>query len=348
MSTFQNGALIDTRPAEAKLRDFTFEEIVASASSVDWQEKPETSWRKFPIFNQDGSGSCVAQTESKEMGIMKWLKDGVYVHFSATHIYQRRVNKTSSGMGAVDCRAIASQGVTLEVLAPSQNMTDEQMDAVKIESYKQDVGKVFAVPNYLEITTKDIDLVASVIQKTGKGVMVWFYFETREWTERPKVLNPNLTLEEANRHSVTAVDFTLINGKKCLIIEDSWGTSYGLAGQRVIDEDFFNARNWYRSYLMTFKFDEQVTPKPRYTFTKPLKFGDQNDDVRALQDILRYEGFFPSNTASTGYFGGVTANGVYKWQVKHAVAPLSELDSIVPKGGLFGNKSIIESNKLYK
>ena len=90
---FLSGALIDVRPEEEKENDYHFGEIVAAANPVSWVEKPQSAWRKFPIFNQDGSGSCVAQTLAKLLGILYWLKNQLYVHFSATHIYQRRSNK---------------------------------------------------------------------------------------------------------------------------------------------------------------------------------------------------------------------------------------------------------------
>lgn len=347
MSVFKNGANIDTRPKELKIKDFEFKETVASTSPVIWIEKLQSNWRKFPIFNQDGSGSCVAQTRAKELGVLRWLKDDVYIHFSATHIYQRRANKTEAGMGGVDSGEIIKNGVTLEILVPSQNMSDAQMDGVKIEAYKTEVGKVFAVSNYLEDPVKDIETIASIIQTTGKAVMIWFFFETPEWTERPKVINPNLTVEQGNRHSVTAVDFTLINGKKCLIIEDSWGSSYGLAGQRVIDEDFFKARNWYASHLISFKFDEQTLPKPKYIFSKTLEFGQTTNDIKVLQDILKYEGLFPTNIESSGYYGAITAKGVFSWQIKHNVAPKSELEAITPNGGRVGNKTITKLNEIY-
>ena len=107
-------ALLDNRPAEEKEKDYTFEEIVASVNKVEWVEKPRKEWRKFPIFNQDGSGSCVAQTEAKEMGIMRWLKDGIYVHFSAADIYQRRSNKPGGGMYGYNARKIVKDnGATL-------------------------------------------------------------------------------------------------------------------------------------------------------------------------------------------------------------------------------------------
>lgn len=346
--SFQSGAVIDERPELEKQKDFKFEEVVAAANPVNWVEKPESEWRKFPIFNQDGSGSCVAQTQAKELGIMRFLKDGEYVHFSATDIYQRRANKPNFGMAAVDARNIARDGVTLEVLTPSQNMTDAKMDSATVEPYKREVGKVFSAPNYLSLPVQDIDTVASVIQTTKKGVMVWFFFEIEEWGEVPEVKSPNLDLlgSTTARHSVCAVDYFLYQGKKALLIEDSWGTSFGKAGQRVITEDFFKARNWYAGYLVNFKFElPPQDDKPKYTFTKVLEFGQTNNDVKALQEILKYEGLFPSNTASTGYYGSITAKAVLQWQKKHAVASVEELDSL--GGRRVGDKTINKLNELY-
>jgi hypothetical protein len=322
MENQYNGALIDTRPEEAKAKDYRFEEIVAAANPVAWIEKPKTSWRSFPIFNQNGSGSCVAQTAAKLLGIIYWLANKIYVHFSATHIYQRRANKPSGGMAGVDVFSVMQQGVTLEELVPSQSMTDAQMDNTEIPKYKQDVGAIFKISNYVQLPIKDIETIASTIQTTGKGVMVWFYFAIDEWTNTPEIKNAALDLNGLStcRHSVTAVDFTLYQGKKALIIEDSWGTSYGLAGQRIITEDFFKARNFFAAYPINFKFSEQTTDKPKYTFTVDLVMYQTNADIAALQNILKYEGFFPVNTESTGYFGAITKKGVQLFQDKYDIA----------------------------
>ena len=357
---FQSGALLDTRTEEAKLSDYKFEELVVSINPVNWIEKVQGAWRRFPIFNQDGSSSCVAQTLAKLLGILYYLKNQLYVHFSATHIYQRRANKPSSGMMGVDALSIGKEGVTLEELVPSQNMNDSQMDNTQIPQYKKDVGSVFKIGNYVILPVKDIDTIASVIQTTEKGVMVWFYFQSDEWTDVPEIKNPNLDLYAAStgRHSVTAVDFTMYAGEKALIIEDSWGKFAGLQGQRVIRESFFKARNFFAAYPITFKFEDQtvpppvppqpvppVNPKPKYNFTKVLTFGTTDPDVKALQDILKYEGTFPKNVNSTGYYGSVTAKGVFDFQVKHQVAPLGELQSL--KGHRVGSKTLAKLNQLY-
>lgn len=313
----QNGALPDTRSEEEKAKDFKFEEIVTTPTPVVWTEKISTSWRKFPIFNQDGSGSCVAQTMAKILGVMYWLKNGIYVHFSATHIYQRRANKPQGGMAGVDAFKIAQEGATLEVLTPSQDMTDIQMDNVKIEEYKHDVGKVFKLGNYIMGPIKDLETIASIIQTTGKAVMVWYYFKHSEWTDVPTIQFPDLDLHGSTttRHSVTAVDFTLYQGKKCLIIEDSWGPNYGRGGQRIITEDFHNKRNWFVAHPMTFKFEEDPIPPITPVFlTKTLKFGMTDPEVKILQDILKAKGFLAVNIASSGYFGAITLTAVKKFQ----------------------------------
>lgn len=363
------GALPDTRPAAAKLTDVYQNESVAAAAPVNWVEKGETLWRKFPDQNQDGSSSCVAQTTKKLAGILLFLKENVYVPFSATHIYQRRSNRPGGGMIGVEAFDIWKQGVTLEDLAPSEKLTDAQMDGMKIETYKQRIGEIFSIKESVGIPNLgDMETVASTIQQTGKGVMVWFYFTSAEWSPFiPTILNPNLNQNTALRHSVTAVDFFLFGGKKYLLIEDS--AHFGGLTRRLISEEFFHSRNLFIRYPMNFKFQNSTVPplppapnKPHYTFSKileyiPLDASNQISnkpkhlaqvaDVISLQDILKYEGTYPTNVSSTGYYGAITAKAVYDFQIKRAVAPLAELDSVIPKGGRVGAKTVAVLNSLY-
>lgn len=361
MDTFQTGALIDTRPQEEKDKDFHLAETVAAVNPVVWIEKPQDQWRKFPIFNQNGSGSCVAQTIAKLTGILYWLANKVYVHFSATHVYQRRANKPMTGMAGVDAFNIARESITLEQLVPSQNLADFQMDGALIEKYKDDVGKIFKIGNFVVLPMKDIEAIASVIQTTGKAVMLFFFWKIDEWTEAPTIKYPDLTLANSEHHSVAGVEATLYKGEKAIVIEDSWGSSFGMAGQRVITESFFKQRNFFAAYPIGFKFQEQGIPKPHYTFTKDLKFiaineatgepadpvlnAAQKADVVALQDILKYEGYMPVNTASTGYYGAITARGVLQWQKAHKVDTEAALNALAGKA--FGAKSRAAANPIY-
>jgi hypothetical protein len=340
------GAKLDLRPESEKQKDFTFEEIVASAAPVAWKEKSWDEMRQFPIFDQGQSGSCVAQTGKKMLGVYVQVKTGVWVELSAAHIYKRRFNKPEGGMNGDDVFKIMQKGTTLAAFGDPQKAGDSVMDATDINSFEESIGEAFKIGNYLTVVEKNIDTIASIIQQTEKAVMVWFYFTYPEWTDIPVVKDPNLNLSAAStcRHSIAATDFTLIGkknapknpelwGKKALLVDDSWGPkATGGAGRRLITEDFFNARNWFRAHFMNFKFEDQSQPtptptpvpgKPKHTFLRDLEFSATykiDDEVKALQDCLKWEGCFPSNTDSTGYFGSITKVAVQKFQTKYGIA----------------------------
>lgn len=346
LNDFQSGAVLDTRPEEQKLKDFMFHEIVVSANPVNWVEKPRADWRIFPDQDQDGSGSCVMQTAKKLAGILLWLKNGVYVTFSAA-FYQLRSNKPEGGMNGVEAFDIwMKNGLPLEQLLPSDKMGDAQLDALTIEQYEKDIAKVFTVSGHIGVNSGDFETVASIVQTTGKGVMTWFFFTSQEWSgEIPTVLDTSLTKENALRHSVTVVDFFTFGGKKFLLIEDS--AHFGGITRRLISEEFFAARNWFARYPMSFSFS-QPTPSStvqHYIFIHPMEFGQTSPDIKALQDILKYEGLYPSNVLSSGYYGAITSKAVLQWQQKHNVAPLEELAQLA--GRRVGDKTIAALNQIY-
>jgi len=322
------GALLDTRTPEEQAKDYQFSEIVSAIEPVVWIEKPQSQWRKFPIFNQNGSGSCVAQTLRKLYGIYIWLQTGTYVDISASHIYQRRHNRPAAGMDGVDAFKIAQSGATLEQFAPSENMSDSQMDAQVVKPFMVKVGETFKLGAYVTVSPTDIDTIASIIQKTGKAVMVWFYFTYPEWTNVPQVLNPNLdkNAQSTLRHSIAAVDFTLYQGKKALIIDESWGLGTAMNGQRIITEDFFKARNFFAAHFQNFAFEEATLLKPHY-----------NGSVTSLQNCLKFEGLFPSNIESTGVFGPVTTKAVKAFQTKYGIEQV----------GVVGPKTTAKLRELY-
>jgi len=305
---FKNGANRDTRSATAQAKDYFLNEIVTSPEPVSWVEKPQNTWRNFELRNQDGSGSCVAQTVAKMLGICHYLNKGYFPTLSASYVYQKRSNKGTEGMMGVDAWEIARKyGSILEENMPSQNLSEIKINEVEMKPVYEHIGQAFAVSNYVQLTP-NIEEIASVIQKTSKPVMVWFSFDYDEWTDVP-------TIKRAwgkYNHSVTAVDYTLFKGKKALIIEDSWGSwssDLGKKGQRIITEDFM-PRCWFAAYPINFKYEEQGIDKPKF-----------DGSVKSLQDILKYEGFFPKNVESTGFFGSITRTALIKFQQKYKIEP---------------------------
>ncbi len=217
------GALLDNRPSEEKQKDYLWKEIVANPEPVNWQEKSQ--WRKFPIYDQNGSSSCVAFSLAKILGIMHQVNEGEWIDFSPGFIYQQRSNKPSAGMAGIDAwEIVRKNGALLESFFPSQGKDDHYFDTYPVKNYEKEIASVFKISNYVILPTKDIDTIASTIQKTNKGVMVWYYWTYDEWDrDLPIIKDYSLDSTSACRHSVVAVDYILTNGKKCLIIDDSWG-----------------------------------------------------------------------------------------------------------------------------
>lgn len=342
------GALIDTRPIEKRIKDYSFDEIVALSNPVIWQTKSESDWRTFPIFNQFNTDQCVAFSIAKQMGIQAFINEGEYIDFSKSHLYERRINKPAGGMGSDDAyNLIRKEGITLEKLYPTKTKNNNNT-ALSIKKSGQLVGEVFKIDSYMSMPL-NIDTIASTIQTTGKGIMTWFWGDYKEWTrEIPTIQNKEINLQNAEvRHAVTAVDYFLHKGKKALLIEDSWGIDTGIKGRRIITEDFFNKRTYYAGNIMNFKFEnnELKDEKPIFNINKPLAFGMQDEQVVSLQNMLKHEGLFPINTQSTGYYGSITAKKVMEWQLKHNVDTEKTIKDL--EGRYFGNKSLKAFRKLY-
>jgi hypothetical protein len=313
---FLNGVLPDTRSDKEKAKDYKQSELVTAPAPVVWTRK--TSYRSFPKRMQNGSGSCANQGLEKERGIMAFLNFGEFVDFSS-YTYQLRQNPFISGSNKLDRIIYANNGSVPEVLLPSRSMTDQQMLDIKVSDYYKEISKISGC--YSVDVDINIDTIASTIEATGKGVGVWFRFSSGEWFNRKEVriLNNDLTWG----HAVVAVDYTLNDkGEKCLVIEDS-ACEDGYP-QRLVPESFFNARCFLASYLVNFKKYVELPSKPSF-----------NGSITSLQDILKYEGLFPSNQQSTGIFGPITKSALIKFQLKYNISPASGVFGTITKAKLY-------------
>jgi hypothetical protein len=315
----------DTQSKEQKARNYSFNEFVTAPFPVSWIEKKREDYRSFPIRDQDGSGQCVAMTLATEMGIIFKEKYGEWIDFSSSFPYQQRKYPEQSGCTSEDIYEIFPKiGNVFEVDMPSQNMTDKQAMEVKKKSYFNDLAKTWNIKRIaLPI---DFETVASTIQATGKGVMVWFRFHPSEWTNIPFVSNniPN------SGHSVTVVDFTLKNGKKYLVIQDSWGLKYADVGLRLISEEYFYERCYQACYLMSFRIqDNSIVP------LKPVFDGS----IISAQKCFKFEGLFPANVNEVENWGNITRSACIAFQKRY---------NIYPQLGNFGNLTKAKLKELYE
>ena len=223
MNTF-TGCLPDTRTNEEKAKDW--HKQLATGISLNWIEKNFDEVSRFPVRDQDGSGSCVAQTLALILGIENFLEEGRFVEFSAKDIYTRRSNKDTMGMMGVEALEIVRKyGCTLEAHIPSQKQNEVEMNSIDRKISDEEIAKIFRIKDYYQLPFI-LDQIATIMEsgrKNGvaKPLMVWFMFPRKEWTAIPELSGSNYDMVH---HSVTAVDYGMLNGVKGIFIQDSWGS----------------------------------------------------------------------------------------------------------------------------
>lgn len=317
------GALLDPRPEEEKAHDWTHEEATGDAAALVWKEKAQYTF--YEEREQGSAGSCGANSAARIVGIKKQRRDGTFASFSAKPIYQGRSN-SGAGMYLKEALALANDpSAPYEGQLPSQHMTEAQIaepytltDAMR-EVMKQNTGGGY-VPNM----PIDIDLIASMIDQQG-AVQLLIFFQGQDWQYVFRVNDPALTYASLNavHHFVDAVDYTLNNGEKCLVIEDSSNPHTAKRGQRLMPQSFLDARCIQAGYVL----DPKVPPPPtQHVFNVNLTVGDRGIEVLELQKALQHFRYLSNgitlatDPAHALYGGTVTRQAVRKFQAAHGIA----------------------------
>lgn len=317
------GARPDLRTAEEKTKDYRHEEI-ASASPFEWREYAESDWPKYPIFNQEQDGTCVAQTTAKELGIANQREEKLFTFNSSADLYSRRSNKPGQGMSGPEADDLTiKNGMTLETLVPTYGTVGSN-DQVKRTPTTEAIGSIFA-PNRWIYLPFNIDEIAKVIN-SGIPAKIFLRWNVSEWDRDIPKLDPS-AVNLTGSHSTAFILATLYNGKKHLLTDDSWGVNRGKRGQRLVPEEWIDPRNgriFFSSYFIDKKnlfSKNEGMAKPQYAWIKNLTVGTRGIDVIMLQIALATisDGkggyLFPAIIqAPTGYFGGMTRQGVGDFQ----------------------------------
>jgi peptidoglycan hydrolase-like protein with peptidoglycan-binding domain len=152
------------------------------------------------------------------------------------------------------------------------------------------------------------------------------------------------------QHRIAVTDFGLINGQKVLSFDNSWGEavsinglSYpiGNNGQQFLTEAYapFMYGGIYTLDPSNITSSTPATPPPKHTFTTMFGVGTSGPEVLALQQCLQSLGFFPVNSVikPTGYFGGISKEGVEMFQAAFGI----------PVTGTVDTQTILELNKVF-
>ena len=333
-------------------RDYRFEEILGTPPPITWEPMDQNPEPLFPIKRQNGSGSCVGHSVSKVLGACEFYEGGTYRDLSARFIYAQRSNE-GEGMYLREAMKIGiEKGCSLESLLPSQGLNEEQMNKTNdILIDTKQIALVYKAKNYL-YCDMNFDNLASILEQKIP-IALGIAGTTNGWRNPPNgIVRPPQPGEDLWYHAIAIMpenkkgkNYGLINGRKSLIIDNSWSYYWGLKGQCILQEDYLPFMRW------NFFFEDlpddwrdkamSVVKKPKYEFKNDLYYGmKENPEVKILQQALAHFGFFPFHISFTGNYYSITQEAVQTFQVANNIASQGELGF-----GRFGPKSRETMNK---
>jgi len=192
---------------------------------VVWTEKPEHTWQRYTARDQHTSSSCIFHSIAKALETFLGEVVSARPYFWRQN-YPHRGASLQNG-----CDIAKNRHFPTEADEPSMGMEEKDMNVIK--ALKTSVaGLGYKFPNF-----KNIDEIAEAVQAYGQCVIT-FGSNNNEYTRMPIYYGGKAEWF----HAICAVDFTLINGKKVLICEDSVGKNTSPDGSRLITEDFWKHR----------------------------------------------------------------------------------------------------------
>ena len=338
---FKTGLLPDDRKPEEKEKDYLTCELLEAEPITwidfeQWKQKPEIQkmLNELPVYDQNGSGSCVAQSIALIATINNWKEEGKAIKFSARGIYARRSNKPEEGMRFYDAAELFRKyGVVPEPILPSENLDENAMNRLDdyLPSYDL-IGKIYAPKNYFWVNS--FDEVVQVISK-GYPCQIGVRFGQGEWDYVvPQIRGNDLRWG----HSIIVLPFAYFTyqGKRAVLIQDSWGLR-GWNGRRILTEDWFQGARfmgglWYEDINNFAVYNTSPAQLPKYQWTRDLYIGSRGEDVKMLQLALGMikddQGYlFPLiSITPTGFYGGLTRNAVARFQKMNSLLPTGVFD----------------------
>lgn len=245
----KTGALLDPRPESEKLLDWQHETIIGATPLPDWKEK--NGYKLIETRDQGSALDCGAHAGARAIrgqigGEMK----------SALPIYWGRTN-VGGGMYHKEVLSLANKGTVNENQIPSQNLNETQANNKRpFTTEEKSIIDSLKGNGYVFCST-DINTIAGITD-LGIVVSILIFFKDDEWKETLNVIHSDTNLGNSIHHFIDVVDYTLKNGKKYLVVEDSSNlkTSKNKTGQRLMSEEFANKRIISAGYLLKLPTDE--------------------------------------------------------------------------------------------
>ncbi len=322
-------------------RSWRHEEIAGATQPATWIEKDlKTGFKSYPMRSQGSQLTCTTYALAKQLSVDEIIENGQWRELSPRSIYPYVVQPGGGSHSLFATKLATKQGMTLESLLKTDGLSE--IEARSDTGYVTDaklVAQVYKPDSFIECSA-DFETVASILQsfeKQGKRKVITVTvagINNGTWLSAiPVPPSPGLPAHLLWFHRISVTDFGLINGKKVLAFDNSFGEEAGNKGQQFLTEEY--ARATYGGIYTLNRPDDlasmstAITP-PVYEWTRDLVRGSSGPDVMALQQALQSLGMFPISTVvkPTGAFFGVTQKGVELFQSAFGLPVTGKVDLI--------------------
>jgi len=179
---------------------------------------------------------------------------------------------------------------------------------------KEEDAEIYRIGGYVKVDT-DFKSLKQAIYEFGV-ILMGFYISNQGWitafVRRPR------SGEKIFGHAVAGIGYeiTFISG------QNSWGERWGDKGLFRFTKDYSPIEAWAVLVDLPNNWKELLgegKPKPKHFFEKNLYHALRGDEIKTLQDCLKYLGCFPKDTESTGNFYSVTLKAVKLFQSRYGI-----------------------------
>ena len=323
-------------------------EIAGATQPANWVEKdPTTGFITYPKRNQGLQSSCTCYSAAKALSIDYLQASGIWRELSPDTVYPYvcEIGGGANSLNVMDY--VVKQGMGVDALYPSDGLSEAQAeDKTAVPADEKIIATLYRPASIVQTPT-DFETIASLLQSyqaqgIKKGITATIVGKNNgSWYSI--MPNPPTSLNDPQNwyHRIIITDFGLINGQKVLAFDNSWGTMPGNKGQQFLTEAYqpFLYGGIYTIPQTDLSIATPV-PKPSYVWSNTLQLGSTGPDVLALQKALQSLGFFPINSviSPTGYFGGITQNGLKTFQASFGLS----------QTGIVDEATIVALNNIFK
>jgi len=257
---------------------------------------------QLTILNQNNYPACVGFS-SASLKAEKERREQNLIDFDGLWLYQecKKID------GAPD-----QDGTNLRAaMKVLKNLGAKPLDQSETRASKYKIG------GYAQVDDISFKGLKSAIYQNGV-ILAGFSGDNAGWqTAR---LKPPVKAQWG--HAIALIGFN----KDYIIFQNSWSEIWGEKGIGYIPKNYLPFESWGILVDLPNLRDFERELKPKFIFTKNLKEGDRNEEVKNLQISLKYFGYFPQIISASGFYGKITKRVVQQYQASKNITQTGYFD----------------------